>query len=93
MNKKPTDPLVPSKEYSYSKLAYGNGYQLKSDWEGDSLAYGNTFLFPQAQAASSMPVLAYVKGNYNGIATKTQTGNTVYIIAVPSIISGTGTTG
>lgn len=37
MNKKPTDPLVPSKEYSYSKLAYGNGYQLKSDWEGDSL--------------------------------------------------------
>ncbi len=93
MNKKPTDPLVPSKEYSYSKLAYGNGYQLKSDWEGDSLTFGNTFLFPQAQAAPSISALAYVKGNYNGIVAKTQTGNTVYIIAVPSIISGTGTVG
>lgn len=33
MNKKPTDPLIPSKEYTYSKLVFGKAYQIKSDWE------------------------------------------------------------
>ena len=38
MSKKPTDPLNTTKEYVYSKLAYGTpAYQLKSDWEGDSV--------------------------------------------------------
>ncbi len=39
MNKKPTDPLTTNKEYTYSKLFYWNAYQIKSDWEGDTLIY------------------------------------------------------
>ena len=39
MNKKPTDPLTTTKEYTYSKLTYGNAYQIKSDWEGESIAF------------------------------------------------------
>lgn len=33
INKKPTDPLISGKEYTYAKLAFGNAYQLKTDWE------------------------------------------------------------
>lgn len=88
ISKKPTDPLVPTKEYAYSKLAYGSAYQLKSDWEGDTIAY----LISQTYAASGNPTLSYIKGNYNGLVAKTLTGNTVYVLAVPSIItSQTGT--
>lgn len=91
ISKKPTDPLNTSKEYSYSKLAYGNAYQLKSDWEGDSVAYaGNHFFFDQAQAASGNPTLTYIKGNYNGVVAKTQTGSTTYILAIPSLFVNTG---
>ncbi|MDD5376693.1 MAG: FISUMP domain-containing protein [Candidatus Gracilibacteria bacterium] len=91
MNKKPTDPLIASKEYTYSKLAYGNAYQIKTDWEGDSIAYRNDII-DQAQAASGNPALSYIKGNYNGVVAKTQTGNRVYVFAIPSLFlfSGTG---
>ena len=74
-SKKPSDPLITSKEYIYSKLAYGNGYQLKTDWEGDSVALynagtanftnSNTFFFPEAQAAAGNPTLAFIKGNFS----------------------------
>ncbi|MDD5377025.1 MAG: prepilin-type N-terminal cleavage/methylation domain-containing protein [Candidatus Gracilibacteria bacterium] len=89
MNKKPTDPLIASKEYTYSKLAYGNAYQIKTDWEGDSIAYRNDII-DQANAASGNPILSYIKGNYNGVVAKTQTGTTTCILALPSIITNTG---
>lgn len=88
MSKKPTDPLITTKEYTYSKLAYGNAYQLKSDWESDSVAY----FISQAYASTGNPTLTYIKGNYNGMVVKTQTGNIIYVLAVPSIVtSQTGT--
>ena len=36
MSKKPVDPLSTA-EYTYSKLAFGAAYQMKADWEGDSV--------------------------------------------------------
>lgn len=51
-------------------------------------------LIPEANAATGNPVLAYLKGNYNGIAAKTISGSTVYLVATPSIItSQSGATG
>ncbi|MDD2891988.1 MAG: prepilin-type N-terminal cleavage/methylation domain-containing protein [Candidatus Gracilibacteria bacterium] len=92
MNKKPTDPLIPSKEYTYSKLVFGKAYQIKSDWEGDTLAHTPLFI-NQAHADSGNPTLTYIKGNYNGMVAETQTGNIHYFLAAPSIItSESGTT-
>ena len=106
MSKKPTDPLNTSKEYIYSILAYGAAYQLETDYEGDSVSYkvGQTLdgagenndpmipnpLFEQANAATGNPLIAYVKGNYNSIAMKTQTGGTIYLLAIPSMFVNTG---
>ncbi|MDP2103579.1 MAG: LamG-like jellyroll fold domain-containing protein, partial [Candidatus Gracilibacteria bacterium] len=39
LSKKPTDPLTTTREYTYSKSAYGNTYELSSNWEGDRIAY------------------------------------------------------
>ena len=81
---------------------------MKADWEGDSVAYINnkyntnkqntneytlnSLLFPEANAATGNPTLSYIKGNYNGLVAKTLTGNTIYVLAVPSIVtSQTGT--
>ncbi len=46
----------------------------------------------QAQAASWNPTVAYIVGNYNWVVAKTQTGTMTYILAVPSIMSNTGST-
>lgn len=85
------DPLT-TKEYTYSKLATGKAYQIKTDWEGDKLAFSqldwlSSGFISQANAATDNPTIAYVKGNYNGIAIQTETGGIVYLIAVPSIIT------
>lgn len=95
MSRKPTDPLTPDKEYTYSILAYGSAYQLKTDYEGDSVSF-RPFVpgIDTALAASGNPTIVYLKGSYNGIAAKTQTGNITYLVATPSIItSQTGATG
>ncbi len=108
LSKKPTDPLSTNNPYTYSKLSYGKAFQIKADWEGDSVASYSPHsyalvppsteesqegaLFPTAQAATGNPTIAYVKGNYNGISAKTQTGNIIYLLAVPSIITSTGVT-
>ena len=73
---------------------------MKADWEGESVAYNNlnnfnldSLLFPQANAATGNPTLTYIKGNYNGIVAKTQTGTTsttICLIATPSIVVNTG---
>lgn len=44
-----------------------------------------------ASAAPGLPTIAYIKGNYGGLTAKTLTGNTVYVLAVPSIVTNTGT--
>lgn len=88
--KKPVDPLK-QKDYAYSVLAYGKGYQLKAEYEGDVPAI--SFGFPDAWAAPGNPTVAYVRGNFNAIAARTQTGNVNYILAVPSILTGTGSAG
>lgn len=55
------------KEYSYSRLAYGKFYQLKADYEGDSIARNTTNIpfIDQAFAATGNPSIAYVAGSYN----------------------------
>jgi len=78
MSKKPTDPLNTSKEYTYSTITYGAAYQLETDYEGDGISYeesnhGLLSFVPEAFAATGNPLIAYIKGNYSGIAAKTQT--------------------
>lgn len=51
-------------------------------------------LFEQVSAASGNPTITYVKGNFNGLAVKVSTGTTiktVYLLAIPSIVTSTGT--
>jgi hypothetical protein len=36
LNKKPVDPIQGT-EYTYSRLAYGNAYQIKAELENDFL--------------------------------------------------------
>lgn len=94
LSKKPTDPLRNT-EYTYSVLKYGSAYSLKTDYEGDSVAYAG--VLNQANAAPGNPLIAYIRGNYGGVVAKTQTGSTssttIYVLAIPSIISSTGSTG
>lgn len=90
LSKKPTDPLTNTKEYIYSKAAYGNFYQIKSDWEWDNISYQNIPGIQTASAANGTPDISYIKGNYGGIVSKTQTGSTICILTLPSIISNTG---
>lgn len=47
----PVDPLNKS-YYRYSVLAYGQGYQIESDYEGDSVVYNSPSLVYTAYAAS-----------------------------------------
>jgi len=90
LSKKPTDPLSPTQEYTYSKTANSNySYQLKTDYEWDSVSF-----IPLSYAASNNPTISYIKGTYNWVVAKTITGSITYIIATPSIItSQTGTIG
>jgi len=100
LNKKPTDPLNQTKEYTYSVLKYGSVYQIRADWEGDNITY-NTFshferglgwgFIDQAQASSGNPLLTYIRGTYNGVVTKTETGSIKYILAIPSLFLTNGT--
>jgi hypothetical protein len=92
LNKKPLDPLKNS-EYAYSSLAEGKAYQIKAEYEGD-LAQGTMESPPvsdAAYAAAGNPTIAYIRGNYGGLMAKTTTGSLVYVLAVPGIITNSGT--
>lgn len=89
LNKKPVDPLRGT-DYVYSEVAEGNAYQIKADYEGDVLAMANPLL-DTAYAAPGDPTIAYVRGNY-GTTAKVSSGTTLYVLALPSIITNTGTT-
>lgn len=96
ISKAPVDPLLTTKEYVYSLVADGKAYQVKSDWEGENIVYKttrNNFWIDQAQAATGNPAITYINGNYGWLAIKTQTGGTTCILAVPSIITSTGSEG
>lgn len=87
LDSRPTDPLNGA-EFTYSKLAFGKAYQIKATYEGDAgLAMP---WVPTAFAAPGNPTTAYIKGNYGGLTAKTVTGSTTYVLAVPSIVTGSG---
>ncbi len=95
INKKPVDPLS-SQEYVYSSLAYGKAYQIKADYEGD-VAVSLSPILDTAYAAAGDPTVAYIKGTYGGVTARTivpnGTGSIVYVLAIPSIITSTGSVG
>ncbi len=95
-NKKPTDPLKNT-EYVYSSLKFGQAYQMKADFENDFLnatAYESTenSIIPMAVADAGNPTIAYIRGNYGWLIAKTIVGTTTYVLAIPSIITNSGTT-
>jgi prepilin-type N-terminal cleavage/methylation domain-containing protein len=93
INEKPADPLKNT-EYTYSSLAEGKAYQLKAEYEGElsQSAMDGKSLVGEAHAEAGNPSLAYVRGNFGGLTAKTTTGSIVYVLAVPSIITNSGTT-
>lgn len=93
LNKKPVDPLDGS-DYVYSSLLEGKAYQIMADYEGDlaTSAMQMPSMSETAHAAPGAPAIAYIRGNYGGIAAKVSTGSTVYVLAIPSIVTNTGTT-
>ncbi|MDD2871473.1 MAG: type II secretion system protein [Candidatus Gracilibacteria bacterium] len=78
----PTDPLTDS-VYTYSVTSTRNKYQIGGILEGDPLAL-NTF---ETANAGTVEGTALISGTYNGQATKTLTGTTCDMLAVPSIIA------
>ena len=50
-------------------------------------------LAPVTSAASGNPSISYLKGTYNGVATRVLSGSTINIIALPSIFLASGSTG
>ena len=79
---KPKDPLY-SVEYTYSLANNKREYELATVLEkATSLA---PFSKAYAAGESYDPT---IKGNYNGIAIKTQSGSAIWILTVPTIIAG-----
>lgn len=90
LDSKPVDPLKNT-DYAYSTLAEGKAYQIQAAYEGDVSAYHSP-LVTEAYAASGDPTIAYIRGNFGGLVAKTSTGNMVYTLAIPSIMTGSGIT-
>lgn len=90
LGKKPVDPLKGT-EFTYSTLAFGKAYQIKTEYEGDpGVAMEMNHFVPSASAAPGAPTVAHIKGNYGGLVAKTTTGSITYVLAVPSIVTGSG---
>lgn len=91
LNKKPVDPLTLN-EYTYSITNLKNEYQLWAVYEWWSLAYSTETkkwfpLIEQSNAAWLVKANAIVLWSYNGKIIKINSGTTIYILAVPSIIN------
>lgn len=91
MNKKPVDPLRGT-DYVYSSLAEGKAYQVKVDYEGDLTALNDGIFVNTAYAAPGDPTIGYIRGNYVSSMAKVSSGGILYVLAMPSIITNTGTT-
>lgn len=90
--KKPMDPFRNT-DYTYSSLSFGKAYQLKAEfeWDVNTTALLWHGVIETANAASGNPTIAYIHWNYGGLSAKTETWNTVYVLALPSIITNTAT--
>lgn len=64
LNKKPIDPL-DNAEYTYSTLAYGNAFQIQTEYEGDisqtASILPQNYLIEEAIAAPGAPNIAYIR--------------------------------
>jgi hypothetical protein len=91
LNKKPVDPLKNA-EYAYSSLAEGKAYQIKAEYEGDLApsAMPGGILADTAHAEAGSPSVSYVRGNFGGLMAKASTGSSVYVLAVPSLLTNSG---
>ena len=91
LNEKPLDPLKNT-EYGYSSLAEGKAYQLKAEYEGDLAqnAMGGGFLAGTAHAEAGNPSVAYIRGNFGGLTAKVSTGGMTFVLAVPGILTNSG---
>ncbi|QFR39340.1 prepilin-type N-terminal cleavage/methylation domain-containing protein [Candidatus Gracilibacteria bacterium 28_42_T64] len=83
-NQKPVDPLTES-EYTYSRLNTKKEYEVAAVMEG-SIAQNS--LTNSAYAEGTKVGYTYIKGNYNQILAKVNTGSITYVLGVPTIISG-----
>lgn len=68
MNAQPVDPLDKT-EYTYSRLAYGNSYQIKAECENDvanptAFEQADNSLIQTASAQSGDTKFVYIRGNY-----------------------------
>jgi prepilin-type N-terminal cleavage/methylation domain-containing protein len=72
MNKKPTDPLKITKEYSYSKLAYGRAYQIKTDYEGDRVSYRNSSSSPSSLLSSLSDLSSISESSKSNLSSTSQ---------------------
>ena len=96
LNKIPTDPLTNT-QYGYSVLAFGPmAHQIRIEYEGDLVANAPSHIFTTdtAYAESGNPTIVGIKGSYGGrFMAQTQTGGLIYVLALPSITTNTGTLG
>ncbi|QFR39622.1 hypothetical protein A9Q91_05375 [Candidatus Gracilibacteria bacterium 28_42_T64] len=79
LNKKSVDPFTNS-EYTYSRLTSRDSFQIASVLESGSNQ--------GSQIEGKKTATAYITGDYKCIMTKVNSGGTTYILAVPSLISG-----
>lgn len=56
-----------------------------------SLSYAPVII--ETAYAAGTQTTNYVKGTYNGLVARTQTGNIIYLIATPSILTSSGISG
>lgn len=59
-SKKPTDPLVSSKSIFILNSLMGNTYQIKADWEGESVTYKEIGILDQVHADTGNPRLLHI---------------------------------
>ncbi|MDD2871187.1 MAG: prepilin-type N-terminal cleavage/methylation domain-containing protein, partial [Candidatus Gracilibacteria bacterium] len=94
LDKIPLDPIT-DKQYTYSTTSKRNEFQLAGIIEGGDIAYNGPTLTPPYQGgelaqkanAGTTEAIAYITGNYNGQMTKSLSGETCNILAIPSIIT------
>jgi hypothetical protein len=96
MTQAPTDPLTRT-QYGYSVLAFGPiAHQIRIEYEGDLVANAPRQILgaDTVYAESGNPTIVGIKGNYSGrFMAQTQTGGLIYVLALPSIVTNTGSLG
>lgn len=59
LDSRPTDPLKGT-EFTYSSLAFGKAYQIKTEYEGDVVSLSSV-IASDAYAAPGSPTIAYIR--------------------------------